>query len=86
MPEIISMNPYRCRMWDLHDRLDTHITEESCRHEIASVKAHGQSVPAIGRPLRADENHDVELITGARRLFIAQLLNRPLSSRWNYAH
>lgn len=78
MPHIVSMNPFRCRMWDLHDRLDHLIGEESCRAEIISFSKHGQLVAAIGRPLRADPDHDVELICGARRLFVARHLNVPL--------
>jgi ParB family chromosome partitioning protein len=75
---VISLSPFRCRMWALHDRLESHVTEESCRAEIDSIKRHGQLVPALGRPLRGDMEHDVELIFGARRLFVARHLNLPL--------
>lgn len=79
MPSITQMNPFRCRMWEFHDRLEGHISEKSCRAEIASFTAHGQVVAALGRPLRGDPDHDVELITGARRLFVARHLNKPLA-------
>lgn len=72
------VDPFRCRMWDLHDRLDAHITEESCKTEIESFRRHGQIVPALGRKLVGDPTHDYELIFGARRLFIARHLNKPL--------
>jgi ParB family chromosome partitioning protein len=75
---IVSVNPFRCRMWSLHDRLEEQITEGSCRAEIESVRKHGQLVPALGRILRGDPMHEVELIYGARRLFVARHLNRPL--------
>ena len=75
---IQSINPFRCRMWDLHDRLDNHITEQSCRAEIDSFQRHGQMVPALGRKLVRDLTHDYELIYGARRLFVARHLNQPL--------
>jgi ParB family chromosome partitioning protein len=65
-------------MWDLHDRLSSHITEESCRAEIESVERHGQLVPALGRPLIEDPTHDFELIYGARRLFVARHLKKHL--------
>jgi ParB/RepB/Spo0J family partition protein len=78
MRSIAAINPFRCRMWGHHDRLDSYITEQSCKAEIASFEAHGQVVPALGRPLRGDSEHDVELIYGARRLFVARHLNRKL--------
>jgi ParB family chromosome partitioning protein len=76
---IVSINPFRCRVWALHDRLDEFLTEESCKSEIESVAAHGQMVPALGRPLRDDPDHEVEMICGARRLFVARHLGVPLS-------
>jgi ParB family chromosome partitioning protein len=79
MLSVISVSPFRCRMWALHDRLEPHVTAESCKAEIESFSRHGQLVPTLGRSLRGDPLHDVELIFGARRLFIAQHLNQPLS-------
>lgn len=78
MRNIVAINPFRARMWTLHDRCDHHVTEQSCKAEIASFAKHGQIVPALGRPLRCDPDHDVELIYGARRLFVARHLNKPL--------
>lgn len=75
---IVSVNPFRCRMWSLHDRLEEQITEESCRAEIESILRHGQLVPALGRRLKGEPMHEVELIYGARRLFVARHLNLPL--------
>jgi len=75
---IQTVNPFRCRMWDLHDRLEAHINEGSCRAEIESFQRHGQIVPALGRRLIGDPAHDYELICGGRRLFIARYLNKPL--------
>jgi ParB family transcriptional regulator, chromosome partitioning protein len=75
---IISVSPFRCRMWSLHDRAEDHITEESCREEIASFSRHGQLVAALGRRLHNDPTHEFELVFGARRLFVARHLNIPL--------
>jgi ParB/RepB/Spo0J family partition protein len=75
---IVRVSPFRCRVWSLHDRADEYITEASCREEIASFEKHGQLVPVLGRPLHKDPAHDVELIYGARRLFVARHLNVPL--------
>lgn len=74
----VSVNPFRCRMWALHDRFAAHITEESCRAEIDSFERHGQLVPALGRTLHGDLDHEVELIYGSRRLFVARHINKPL--------
>lgn len=79
MPEIISVNPFRCRMWEWHTRLEEHINEETCRAEIDSFRRHGQQLPVLGRPLRGDMTHDFELVYGARRLFVARYLNVQLS-------
>jgi ParB family transcriptional regulator, chromosome partitioning protein len=78
MQSIVSMDPFRCKVWQLHDRLEDHITEESCSDEIASFSRHGQLVPVLGRPLKNDGLHSVELIYGARRLFTARHLKKPL--------
>jgi ParB family transcriptional regulator, chromosome partitioning protein len=75
MSQIASVNPFRCRLWDLHDRLDNLVTEDTCREEIASFAKHGQLIPALGRRLHGDPDHDIELICGARRLFVARHLN-----------
>src|SRR3569833_1486798 len=78
MRNILSVDPFRARMWSLHDRCHEHVNEETCAAEIESIKTHGQVVPALGRILRGDPNHDVELIYGARRLFVARHINVPL--------
>src|SRR5579872_1164089 len=75
---IVSVSPFRCRVWALHDRLEEYLTEESCKSEIESFTAHGQLVPAVGRPLRDDPDHDVEMVCGARRLFVARHLGVPV--------
>jgi ParB family chromosome partitioning protein len=75
----ISVNPFRCRMWSLHDRMDDYLNEQSCAAEILSFIQHGQLIPALGRPVRGHPDFDVEIICGARRLFVARHLNTPLA-------
>jgi len=75
MSTVVSMSPFECKMWEMHDRITTHVTEETCRSEIESVRKHGQLLPALGRPLKNDPRYKVELIYGARRLFVARHLN-----------
>jgi ParB family transcriptional regulator, chromosome partitioning protein len=78
MRTVVSVDPSRCRMWSLHDRCTKQITEASCAVEIQSFKARGQMIPVLGRPLHGDSQHDIELIYGARRLFVARFVNQPL--------
>ena len=75
---IVEINPMRCRMWQLHPRIDERVTEETCGTLIKSMRRHGQIVPALGRRLRDNRDYDIELIYGARRLFAARHLDRPL--------
>jgi ParB family transcriptional regulator, chromosome partitioning protein len=72
MKSVVTANPFRCRMWSHHDRLEGYVTEWTCSTEIESFGRHGQLVPALGRPLRDDPAY------GARRLFVARHLNKPL--------
>jgi ParB/RepB/Spo0J family partition protein len=78
MRKIVSVDPFQCRLWRLHDRLDETVTAESCRGEIESFLQHGQLVPVLGRKLRDGSSHKIELVYGARRLFVARHLNLPL--------
>ena len=75
---IVAVNPFRACMWSLHDRNEEHVNEQTCKAEIASFARHGQLVPALGRVLHGDPGYDIELIYGARRLFVARHLNVPL--------
>lgn len=74
---VVAADPFSCRVWGHHDRLEEHITEQTCKLEIESFIRHGQLVPALGRRIFED-NYKYELIYGARRLFVARYLNRPL--------
>jgi|SRR5579872_57724 len=78
MSEVISVSPFRCRMWRGNPRLEECVDEGTCRAEINSFLSHGQKLPVLARPLRADRTHDFEIIYGTRRLFVARYLNQPL--------
>ncbi|HEY6924002.1 MAG TPA: ParB/RepB/Spo0J family partition protein [Steroidobacteraceae bacterium] len=75
MSQIVSVRPFRCRVWNEHERSQEYLSEETCRTEIESFHSHGQLVPALGRPLYDDPEHDVEIVCGTRRLFVARHLN-----------
>lgn len=78
MKSVVAMNPFHCRMWDMHDRMEGQVNEHTCKAEIESVTKHGQLIPVLGRPLHGDPTHKVELVYGARRLFVARHLNATL--------
>ena len=72
------VSPFKCRMWDMHDRLGEAVTASSCASLIESIEKHGQKQPALARRLARDGDHEYELIYGARRLFAAQHLGMQL--------
>jgi len=74
MTSTVSVDPFRCRLWTMHGRLEEYITEENCAEEVESFKQHGQLLPALGRLVRDDPDCDIEVICGARRLFAARYL------------
>jgi ParB family transcriptional regulator, chromosome partitioning protein len=78
MRTVVSIDPSRCRLWQAHDRVEQTITEKSCEAELASFQEHGQLVPVLGRPVSDVPGCDVELIYGARRLFVARRLKKEL--------
>ena len=61
------VEPERCRMWEGHNRRYDLLDEVACADLIEGIKAQGgQEFPAIVRPLSGEE-HDYEVICGARR-------------------
>ena len=72
------IDPSRVRLWADHNRDYEALSEASCRDLIDSVRAHGQKLPAVGRPAQDDPDIDLELVVGARRLWTARYLARPL--------
>ena len=78
MAEVMSVDPFCCRMWEGHARLEEHINEKTCRSEIDSFLSFGQQLPVLARTLKGDVTHQYELVYGARRLFVARHLNVPL--------
>lgn len=68
------VDPVRCRMWQRHNRDYALLTEENCRDLIDGIKAQGQQeFPAIVRRLEGEE-HEFEVICGARRHFAVSWL------------
>jgi len=68
------VDPATCRMWGQHNRDYALLTEDTCRDLIDGIRAQGQQeFPAIVRRLTG-ENHDYEVICGARRHFAVSWL------------
>jgi ParB family chromosome partitioning protein len=78
MRSVISADPFKCRVWKLHDRFQSEINEDTCRAEIESFATCGQIVPVLGRYVKDDPDYEIELAYGARRLFAARHLKMPL--------
>ena len=73
-PKYIMTSPWRCRVWDLHDRMFDSLTTQNCSDIIQSIKSEGQLYPAISRIVRGEPDVDIEIVCGARRLYAAQQL------------
>jgi ParB family transcriptional regulator, chromosome partitioning protein len=72
------VDPAVCHLWELHHRLGEAVDEKSCISLLDSVKLHGQRLPALGRRVKSAEGESIELIYGARRLFVARQLGMGL--------
>src|SRR5690349_7080052 len=75
MHRIVTIGPFRCRVWQAHVRQEEYLTEASCKAEIESLASNGQLIQILGRPVKDDPACEVEVICGARRLFAARHLN-----------
>ena len=73
-----TVQPTKCKMWHLHERLGENINGESCSSLLRSIAAYGQRHPVVGRRIPEAQGYAIELIFGARRLFVAQQLATPL--------
>jgi ParB family transcriptional regulator, chromosome partitioning protein len=71
----VLIDPFACRMWACHDRMDDFLSEKTCRDIIESISSEGQKHPVLARPCNGDNKVKYELIYGARRWFAARHLN-----------
>src|SRR5262245_42306724 len=79
--EVLRINPFRCRMWSLHDRMPDEGGSAAARQLTESFRLHGQRQPALGRRIPLSSRNDgveIELIYGARRLAAARELGMDL--------
>ncbi len=72
--DVFEMDTERCVPWPFHNRLYELLTETECSDLIESIRTHGQLVPAIGRRHKTEGRADIEIVSGARRLWVARFL------------
>lgn len=78
------IDPARARMWARHNRDYDLLTEENCRDLIDGIKAQGQQeFPAIVRRLEGEE-HEFEVICGARRHYAVSWLRAHNYPQYRY--
>lgn len=78
------VDPSSCRMWTRHNRDYSLLTEENCRDLIDGIRAQGrQEFPAIVRRLQG-EDHQYEVICGARRHFAVSWLRENNYTQFKY--
>ncbi|EQD56997.1 parB-like partition protein, partial [mine drainage metagenome] len=72
--DIFEVETERCVLWPFHNRLYDLLSEMECGDLIESIRTHGQMVPVIGRRRHTEERADIEVVSGARRLWVARYL------------
>lgn len=74
------IDPNRVRVWALQGRLQAALDARSAAELIDSIGTHGQTTPAIVRPVSGDAEADFEVIDGSRRRFACAQLKLPLKA------
>ncbi len=74
------VDPARVRVWDLQGRLQLALDSRSVADLIDSIGLHGQTTPAIVRPVSDDPDVDFEVIDGSRRRFACAHLGVPMKA------
>lgn len=74
------LDPLRVRVWALQGRLQASLDTQSVADLIESLGTHGQTTPAIVRPVQGDPNAEFEVIDGSRRRFASAHLGLPLKA------
>ena len=81
-PELLEIEPQRCKPWPHHNRDQAWFSRQRCADLINSIRSHGQMEPAIVRALALGSEPSFEIISGVRRWFAcSQIPNRKLLAR-----
>jgi ParB family transcriptional regulator, chromosome partitioning protein len=78
---VFLVDPKKVRAWKHHNRTSAWYTRERCQDLIDSIAKDGQQEPAVARRLSGDPNFEYELVSGMRRRFACEHLNKPLRLR-----
>ena len=74
------VDPNRVRVWELQGRLQAALDARTVSDLIDSIGTHGQTTPAIVRPVSGDAGAEFEVIDGSRRRFACAHLGQPLKA------
>jgi ParB family chromosome partitioning protein len=74
------LDPARVRVWSLQGRLQEALDTKTAADLIDSIARHGQTTPAIVRPVKGDPEADFEVIDGSRRRFACAHLGTQLKA------
>lgn len=74
------IDPARVRVWSLQGRLQSALDQKTAADLIDSIARHGQTTPAIVRPVRGDADADYEVIDGSRRRYACAHLGQSLKA------
>lgn len=74
------LDPARVRVWSLQGRLQEALDTKTAADLIDSIARHGQTTPAIVRPVKGDPEADFEVIDGSRRRFACVHLGTQLKA------
>lgn len=66
---VMDIDPARVRVWSLQGRLQAALDTRTAGDLIDSISRHGQTTPAIVRPVKGDPEADFEVIDGSRRRY-----------------
>ncbi len=75
---VLSVDPKKSRLWRLHNRDQTLLSESNCHDLIDSIRLHGQQEPALVREVNDEPGIDFEVIYGSRRRFACLALGKDL--------
>jgi len=68
------VNPAKCKIWNGNIRINDFLNESTTQDLAERIKAQGQLVPVLARPIKAGE-HTHEIIYGSRRHYVCSLLD-----------
>jgi len=69
------IDPKKCRIWKGNIRMQDFLNEENTNDLKEKIKAQGQLVPVLARPLKNDSQYSHEIIYGSRRHYVCSSMD-----------